>query len=121
MKRFFLGLAFCLALSLPAIGQSAVLQPDLGGGTVRGFTGGTISSGTNIPTLILHEVLKRAAPFFHTTPDQLIRRYYLVGDVKVIQIGQNLYRVSIGSIGVEILIESARISSGKRALKHSTR
>lgn len=94
----------------------------IGGSLPGNATGGgkgnnseiTVYNGSDIPVDILHYVLAESSSFFGYTPTQMIRMYYQCSCIEVTQTGHNRYRVEMGGLGIEILIDmSSTHQSGK--------
>ncbi len=103
MKKV-LGMVSLLALfAIPVIGHAQV-------GQTRNITFGGFSPTTNIPTNVVEQVLTMAAPFFEMTPAELINLHNQTTLVTVTQVGPNVYFVSYGGIGIQIVVDGARLA-----------
>lgn len=69
----------------------------------------SLYTGNSIPVDVLHYVLGESASFFGYTPDQMIRIYYQCECITVTQVGHNRYRVEMGGLGIEILVDMSSI------------
>ena len=98
MKRLYAFITVCLLAVMPLIATVPVQDQTMKEGYEE-------SAGGDIPVETLHEVLTLAAPHFNQIPSQFIRLYDECGCIVVNDLGNDVYRVIYGGIGIEILVD----------------
>lgn len=106
MKKLFLFLSFALLLVLPSL----VVGQNVGNKVVVVGQPGQQTIG--LTNDVINEVLTLAAPQFGFSFADFLRMYHTCGCITITEVGPGTYLVVYGGIGIQIVIDGCRQTTG---------
>ncbi|MEY3443542.1 MAG: hypothetical protein RLZZ519_1823 [Bacteroidota bacterium] len=115
MKKVFLFLSFALLLALPSL----VVGQNTGNKVViLGLPGQQTAELSND---VINQVLTLAAPQFGFSFADFLRMYHTCGCITITEVGPGTYLVVYGGIGIQIVIDGCRQTTGNSGASNGSR